>query len=454
MQDIMKRKALAVNRITPTERYVGHLLGPLGYAFLNFFLGSYLNVYYTDVCGLGSLWDGKFMSLYPIVVKCASVVTFLLCGWLVDRANSRWGKARPWILLSALLVPVSAFLLFLVPTGSEALTAAAVLGSNFLFYAVAATLYATANTLMVPLASSDPEQRSQLSVITNTQAIIAGSFIAMVVPMVLIPAIGVNQNSWMLVGASLSILAAPLIFLQFTATRERVSNSGNADKQSIARQLRACGKSKSWLLLMGYFLLLNIVTQLSNAAIFYYCNWVLGSYQDGITQTLFYAIGNAPLGIGVFLCNPICRKIGRRNAMCGGLMLSVVGLLICVLFPRSLPLVLAGQFIKACGTIPSTYLVSVLLGDALDDVERVSGQRCDGFSSSIYNAMITVSSGLAFSVLNGGMAALGYLVPGQAVIPTQPESVQLFFVFCQMGVGLIGYPIMAWLLWKQQRPRN
>ncbi len=438
-------------RITPTERYVGHLIGPLGYAFLNFFLGSYLNVYYTDVCGLGNLWNGRFMSAYPIVVKAASVMTYLLCGWLIDRRRSRWGKARPWILVSVLLIPVSSFLLFVVPTGFETLTAVAVLGSNFLFYAVASTLYATANTLMVPLASPDPEQRSQLSVTTNTQSIIAGSFIAMVVPMLLIPAIGVSKDSWMLVGAALSILAAPLIFFQFATTKERVTNSEPKERVSLKLQLRACGKSKSWLLLMAYFLLLNMVTQLSNAAIFYYCNWVLGEYQDGITQTLFYAIGNAPLGIGVFLCNPICRKIGRRNAMCGGLILSAVGLLICVLFPKSLPLVLVGQFIKACGTIPSTYLVSVLLGDALDDVEKVSGRRCDGFSSSIYNAMITVSSGLAFSILNGGMAALGYLTPSQTLIPAQPEGVQAFFVFCQMGTGLLLYPIMAWLLWKQQK---
>ncbi len=439
-------------RITPTERYVGHLMGPLGYAFLSYFMGSYLNVYYTDICGLGNLWDGRFMSAYPIVVKAASVVTYLLCGWLIDRSRSRWGKARPWILVSVLLIPVSSFLLFVVPTDSEMLTAAAVLGSNFLFYAVAATLYSTANTLMVPLASSDPEERSKLSVTANTQMIIAGSFIAMVVPLLLIPAIGVSKNSWMMVGVALSILAAPLIFLQFATTKERVTNSKPKERVSLKLQLRACGKSKNWLLLMAYFLLLNMVTQLSNAGIFYYCNWVLGEYQDGITQTLFYAIGNAPLGIGVFLCNPICRKIGRRNAMCGGLVLSAVGLLICVLFPKSLPLVLVGQFVKACGTIPSTYLVSVLLGDALDDVEKISGQRYDGFSSSIYNAMITVCSGLAFSTLNGGMAALGYLAPSQTLIPVQPEAVQAFFVFCQMGLGLVIYPILAWLLWKQKKP--
>ncbi len=436
--------------ITPTEQYLGHLIGPLGYGIASSFLNNYLNVYYSDVCGLGSIWNGKFMSLYPILVKLASVVTFLLAGRVIDKTRTRWGKARPWILACVPLLPISVFLLFCVPQSSELMTACAVLGSNFLFYAVAATLYSTANTLMVPLATEDLEQRSQLSVTTNTQMLISGSLIAMVVPMVLIPSIGVNKNSWMLVGVALSVLAAPLLLLQFLTTKERVTGEHNRQTISLKDQLQACGKSRRWTTLMLYFLLLNLVNSLSNAAVFYYCNWVLGKYLDGITQTLFYAIGNAPLGIGVFLCNPICRKLGRRNAMCGGLMLASLGLLLCVLFPKSLPIVLTGQFIKACGTIPSGYLASVLLGDALDDVERVSKIRCDGFSSSIYNAMITVSGGLAFSFLNSGMSLLGYVSPSAAGIIVQPEPVRMFFTFCQMGIGLILYPITALLLWKQQ----
>ena len=65
---------------------------------------------------------------------------------------------------------------------------------------------------------------------------------------------------------------------------------------------------------MVYFLLLGLVNALSSSAVFYYCSWVLGSYNDGITQVLFYAIGNLPMGIGVFLCNPLCKRLGRTRA--------------------------------------------------------------------------------------------------------------------------------------------
>ena len=198
---------------------------------------------------------------------------------------------------------------------------------------------------------------------------------------------------------------------------------------------------------MAYFLLLGLVNALSSSAVFYYCSWVLGSYNDGITQVLFYAIGNLPMGIGVFLCNPLCKRLGRTRAMVGGLLLSCGGLGVCLVFPTSLPAVLAGQFIKAFGTIPSTYLASVLLSEALDDVQAKSGVRCDGFTSSLYNSMLTITSGVAVSLLNGGMALFGYLAPAAGAIPTQPQAVRGFFTFCQLGVPLLAYPVLAALLY-------
>ena len=135
------------------------------------------------------------------------------------------------------------------------------------------------------------------------------------------------------------------------------------------------------------------------------------------------------------------------RAMVGGLLLSCGGLGVCLAFPTSLSAVLAGQFIKACGTIPSTYLASVLLSEALDDVHAKSGVRCDGFTSSLYNSMLTITSGVAVSLLNGGMALFGYLAPAAGAIPTQPQAVRGFFTFCQLGVPLLAYPVLAALLY-------
>ena len=432
------------------ERILGYLIGPLGFGFLSIMVNSYLNVYYTDVCGLGRLWGGSFMSLYPILVKALDVVTYLVAGWLIDRTVSRHGKARPWILLSAALLPLSAMLLFLVPEGNDFLTAAAVLGSNVLYFALVVTLYCTANTLLVPLASPNAGERSRLAVTVNAQVLITGTAVAFLFPMVILPLIGVDRSRWITLMLLTAVVAVPLLLVQYLFTRERVTEQqsapAGAPKLSLRAQFACCRRSRTWIILMVYFALLALINSISSASLFYYCNWVLGSYNDGFTQVIFYAVGNFPMGIGVFVCNPLCRKFGRDRVLKAGLLTAALGLVVCLLRPASLPVVLLGQIVKACGTIPVGFLGSVLLGEALDDVQRSSGQRCDGFTSSLYNSMQTIAGGIAVSILNAGMAIFGYIAPSVTAITPQPAAVQSFFVVCQLALPMLSYPCLAFLL--------
>lgn len=454
MKRILLPKSLCKGeKVGKAERYLGHLVGPLGFGFLSIMVNSYLNVYYTDVCGLGRLWDGSFMSVYPILVKILDVFTYIAAGWLVDRTVTKQGKARPYLLLSAVLLPLSAMFLFLVPQTNDVLTAAAVLASNTFFFAVVVTLYSTASTLMVPLSSVDIQERSQLAVIVNSQGLITGVIVTVIFPAFILPAIGVDQGRWVTVMLLTAIFAVPLLVLQYLFTRERVTEqektageTNQGKKLSLLEQFHCCKKSQMWLLLMLYFAVLSLANAISSAATFYYCNWVLGSYNDGVTQVMFYAIGNLPMGIGVFLCNPICKKLGRTRAMVGGLLLACVGLALCIMFPTNLLLVLSGQFIKACGTIPSGYLASVLLSETMDDVQEKSGVRCDGFTSSLYNSILTLTGGIATSILNAGMALFHYVVPSAETVVMQPQGLQVFFVFCQMGVPLLAYPLLVIIL--------
>ena len=82
-----------------------------------------------------------------------------------------------------------------------------------------------------------------------------------------------------------------------TRVREKLSSMGGY----LWQQLRLCVKSSQWNILMLYMIIYNLFNFLSSYSIFYYCNWVLGTYNDGITQALFYGLGNAPLGLGIFL---------------------------------------------------------------------------------------------------------------------------------------------------------
>lgn len=64
---------------------------------------------------------------------------------------------------------------------------------------------------------------------------------------------------------------------------------------------------------MLYMIIYNLFNFLSSYSIFYYCNWVLGTYNDGITQALFYGLGNAPLGAWNFSLYPHLQKAWKKK---------------------------------------------------------------------------------------------------------------------------------------------
>ena len=446
--------------VTKKERVLGYFFGPVSVILMNSILSNYLNVYYTDVIQLGHIWNGWFLSFFPIAVKILDAATFILMGVIVDRCRFRQGKARPWILFSAPLLVISMVLLFFFPTKNDTVLVIWIFFSYNLFYSVAYTAYNTCHTLMVPLSTRDRAERGRLSVLTNMQPMLSGMIVAVLFPTFIVPALGVNRDKWIILMTAIAAAAFPCILLEYFYTRERVTETDTAGKtdrkkRSVKEQLRLCMKSKVWAALVIYLILQHTVTLVANYSTFYYCNWVLGSYNDGKTQALYYAIGNFPLGLGMLLCRPVCRKLGRRNAMAGGFLLAAVGAGICLLNPRNLSAVLLGQAVKSIGLIPSTFMVSAMLADAMDDVELQTGVRCDGFTSSVYNTVFTLTTGLAMCILNLGVTQLGYRAPGlDGSIPVQTPVVQAFFIFGAVGMQVLVFPIIALVLLRTPDDRK
>ena len=433
---------------------LGFFIGPVSVMVMNSILSSYLNVYYTDVVKLGVIWNGWFLTTFPIVVKLIDAFTYIAMGFVMDRFRSRQGVARPWILLSAPLLCVSMILLFAVPEGSQFAVALWIFFSYNLFYSVAYTAYNTAHTLMVPLSTSDPKERGKLSVFTNMQHMLSGMLVAVVFPTKIVPMLGVNASSWVRLMTVIALIALPLISFEYFFTRERVTEANRSEaagaaqnKAPLRAQFKNCLKSRLWVMFMIYLIFTQFASRLTHISTFYYCNWVLGSYNDGITQMLYYAVGNGALGPGILIARPLCKKLGRRNAMAGGFVLAFFGILLCVMHPYDLKIVLIGQVIKSIGLIPSTFMVTAMLADSLDDVKNKTGMRCDGFSSAAYNVVITVTTGLAMAVINLGITKLGYIAPSAGgPIPVQLPAVRNYFIFCAMGIQLIAFPVAAAVL--------
>lgn len=440
--------------VTAKEKWLGYLLGPAGALLLNAVLATYLNVYYTDVLKLTGVWGGAFLVIFPIISKIVDAITNVAMGYIIDRTRTKEGKARPWLLLSAPLLAVTGILLFTVPSGSETVQIIWVMVSYNLFYSFAYTIFNMSHNLMVPLSTRDTTQRGSLSVFNQIATIMmSGILVALVFPMVIMPAIGADKSKWIVLMSVLSILALPLTLLEYFFTKERVTleNQGTEEAAIPFRaQLKAIFTDRYMLIIYAYFLIYTFGTSIKNLSLVYFCNYVLGTYNDGITQTLISVIGGIPMGIGIFTVWPLAKKFGKRNVTLVGFILYAIGSAVCWLFPTNMVIMLVGQFIKNIGGLPCSYVFMALFADVLDHVEWRSGIRCDGIAMSVYNIIAVAMVGICTGVFNGMLSQSGYVAPsvvgGVTVAAEQSAAVKSAITFGFVGLEVITGIILAVLL--------
>lgn len=447
--------------VTGREKWLGYLLGPAGALLLNAVLSSYLNYYYTDVLNLTSVWGGLFIGLFPIFSKVLDSIVDILYGYLIDRTKTKQGKARPWLLLSAPLLTITGILLFTVPSANETVQVIWVLISYNLFYSLAFSIYSMSDNMMVTLSTRNTTQRGSLSVFKQIANImITGIIVALVFPFAILPIINNDKTLWIIVMSVISIIALPLTLLEYYYTKERIteekSDEEKEEKVPYLLQLKAIFTDRTYLMLMLYYFVYTLGTTFKNVSLLYYSNYVLGTYNDGITQMMISVIGGVPMGIGIFLVWPLAKRFGKKNVTAIGFLLYALGSLICFLDPRSMVVVLIGQFIKNVGGLPSAYVFMALLADDFDNIEWKTGFRTEGVAMSVYNIITTSTVGIATGIFNLVLSRTGYVAPSadrtgivnevQTTFEAngvtnyafvQNEATQNFFVWAFVGLEII-----------------
>ena len=435
--------------VTGKEKWLGYLVGPAGALLLNAVLGTYLNVYYTDVLKLTAVWGGAFLAIFPIISKIIDAITNVIMGYIIDRTHAKQGKARPWLLLSAPLLTITGILLFVVPSGNQTLQIIWVALSYNLFYSFAYTIFNMSHNLMVPLSTRNTEQRGSLSVFNQISTIMMSG--------ILVPALGVDKTKWIFVMGFLSALALPLTLLEYYYTKERVTLEDEVnvegEKTPYKKLLKAIFTDKYMIIILAYFLIYTIGTQFKNLSLVYYCNYVLGSYNDGKTQMLISVIGGIPMGIGIFAVWPLAKKFGKRNLTAAGFILYALGSAICWIFPTNMAIVLVGQFIKNIGGLPCSYVFMALFADVLDHLEWKNEFRCDGIAMSVYNIIAVSSVGIVTGLFNMMLAKSGYVAPslinGVTVAAEQTamakNTMTFFFVGLETFTGIVLFALLLFL---------
>lgn len=445
------------------EMLIGYFIGPFGALLSSGIFTSFLNKYFTDVLKL----DTGFLSVLQLVSTLLIVAANLIVGQLIERTRVLAGKARPWVLLSALTLSVSSVLMFIVPFEGTAKMVWIAIAYN-LYYAVAYPIYNTANSTLIPVSTRNSQQRGALASFTNVAGLGVMGVGSMIFPVLVSNVMKEDQHRWFLVMLGVAIFSALTIYLQFKFTRERVteellgegSGAARVKTASMGEQLKAVTSEKWWWLILLFYLAFQCSGAMKNGSMSYFCQWVIGAAGTidwGMAQTILAVLGAIPMAVAAAVVVPLANKLSKRVVVMTGMLVGVAGGIIAGLGGGQIVPVAIGVALKCLGSAPAAYLILAMLADVIDHIEFKSGIRTDGLTMSIYSSVMVAATPICNAIFMAMLGGSGYVAPPEdaaaAAAMTQSAAVQSTIGISYIWIETVAYAICAalMLMWTVER---
>jgi len=363
-------------------RKIAYGMGDMGLS-VSYFTVSFFYIYYlTDIVGLEPYLAG----LAYFIGQAWDSLNDPLVGVISDRTVSRFGRKRVYLLFGALPFAASFVLLWMIPLdGSQAL--------KFAFATVAMLVYATLYSVilvpyqaLVPVMTSDYDERTQIigiRAILATLGTLFGGAAAMLV----------SSFSSELTGLRVMALGFAVLLL-VTVFAAAQSVRGVEKPGEAAAPLRSRGwqfyrnlmSDANVSTLMTFKFLGAIATGMLMASLPYFAKNILGDE------------GRSTVGLALYisvaaLCIPLWVRLSRRfdkRRLLLAAMVALALMLLCIgLFASSLSVVAFYAGCALMGTVMSAYMLIAFSfpPDLVDYYELKSGARHE---SMIFGLWLTV----------------------------------------------------------------
>lgn len=452
--------------MTTKELLLGHLVGPLGLIFVVNTIAALVEKFFTQQTGAMYGMENIAMiqqmgSVYEVVMTVAKILgmlTGLLNGWLMQHTCCRQGRTRPWHLIFGFVSIIVGSLIFLFPGNT--------LGKSYWYYfffllvcyhTIGSSYFYVFRDNICSLVTRSPEEKTRVKFIRQMSwTLISGIVIGMVINMVVLPLwLEHNIDGYAQLLIVLSIIAVPLLLIEYYYTKERViedvadvAQSGSVNGIPLNKQLKA-------LLSNRYYIIFFVLTTLGGIADnfkggnvqYFYIKYMLGGEANPMMYTIYQVVTGVPLGIGAFAIYPLAKKAGIRNVSLVGFAMVLLGSVLGWLFPSNLTMAMVGGFIRQMGYLPQLYITSALFCFAYDSVEYKSGLRLEGLLGvSILTAVQTLifapfAGGFESSILRMGFVDVVGVVPTMQVTDFMTMSFYLFDILVA-GAYLLLLPFM------------
>lgn len=441
--------------MTPKEKMLGYLLGPFGILAFVAVINQLAELYYTEIFYIDQIFGAGSYLMMTWTTKVVGIFAGLAVAYLVEHSCSSQGRVRPLILIGCLLSAVSGFFMFYIPDMTDGLKLAWVYAANILFSSFGSTLLAL-RVHMLTLCTRSQDDRNQINLLEKMSSfLLVGTAVTMTVGSVLYYTMLHNHpaENWIGLVGAFALLSVPLSFVQYYYTKERVTlesaEAGEINSQirfsTIFTQIKALFSCKYWLLAIALSMVMMISGNLSGYNLgTNFCTVILGATAENNYNLIYTVASGLPLGIGILIIYPLCKKFTIRKTTIAFSMIAILGCIIGLVVKNNFWPVVGANFIYNAGTLPTVYILGALINAANDEVEYKHGFRPEGLVSvAIISCVVNLFTGVFSGVYETGLNINGYLPTMGA---DQPEGVVNWLYFIRYIVPIIQYGLYILIL--------
>ena len=387
---------------------VGYSLGDSAANFIFQTVMMFLMLFYTDILGISPAAAGWIF----LATRIWDAINDPMMGAIADRTNTRWGKFRPWILISAIPFGVIGILMFTAPNLSytgKIIYALITYNCMMMIYTVNNVPYCS----LMGVLTGDPIERTGLASYRFIFAMLATFVVqSFAMDMVKYFSKGNHAKGFQLTMAVFCTLAVVFFFITFITTKERVKPDPK-QKTSLKQDIKDLTHNPAWLAIVFLTVFIFIYLSLRGAMTPYYFKYYVGR-EDLLGK--FNMLGMGVTLAAILLAKPLAVRFGKRNTFIVCLFLTAVFAAAYLFIPKdAIAVIFIFQVLVSGCYAPTIPMLWAMIADVADYSEWKTGRRATGMTFS------ATTFGLKMGLSLGG-AITGWLLSYYGYIANQPQT--------------------------------
>jgi GPH family glycoside/pentoside/hexuronide:cation symporter len=374
-------------------------VGDTGLSLTGSIIGAYFNIFMLNVAGLRA----DLAAWVVLVGRLWDPINDPMIGYLSDRARTRWGRRRPFLLFGSLPFGLAFSMLWWRPPLENEWLLLTYYCVAYVLYEAAATFIYMPYFALTPELTADYDERTSLTSYRMFFSI-AGSLVAFTLPLVMVPAFTrANAPRVLTMGLIFGLVSAAGMLITFAGTRERPEYQEQS-QPNLLDSLRAARANPPFIFSMAVYLLTWVAVSMVEANLLLFVTYVVRRADDSnIIMASVFVVAILVLPFWEWAS----RNMNKRLAYIAGIAFWAVVQIVLVTLGPATPLwailvlaVLAGVGVSAAHVIPWA-----IIPDAIEWDELQTGERHEGMFYSLVQLLKKFATAVALFL---GLKLLGW----------------------------------------------